>query len=197
MVQTNDSLKSPSQMRVELFMRQMSGRQDVQSIPTKPSLRTVAVDNLRANLMFEETLEAIELGLGLEMRVEVLRELLNQAELGMKQTISLRGLKDAWQRARVASLIELAGNPADMDVVGPCGTASSYGIAMEPIKALVDGNNLLKFAPGHSYRSDGKLIKPEKHPRPERAIAMHLITQGADRDYIAEDLKRVTGEVLA
>lgn len=196
MITTNDAFKGKPQILTELFMRAMSGRQANQSVPVAPIFRDDAVRNLRANLMFEETMETIEIGLGMEMNVSALRAILDRAETGGERTISLRGQKDLWSQVKPVSLIELAGNLADIDVVGPCGTAESFGIAHRPIMGLICGNNLLKFAPGHAYRADGKLLKPENHPKPERAIALHLITQGADQSVIESDFRRVTGEAL-
>jgi len=164
---TNDHLKSESQMRVELFMARM--RDPRQAIPTAPTMPGLPVRTLRGSLMLEEVLECINLGLGLEVMVKV---------DGVERPMILTMDKISFYEQGPGDLEELAGNLADLDVVGPCGTASACGIAMKPIKEAVDGNNLLKFAPGHKFREDGKLVKPPDHPKIEPMIGDLLRQQG-------------------
>jgi hypothetical protein len=178
-VQTNDALKDQSQLLVEAFMRTMSGRQEVQSVPTRPTVRNDAVCCLRARLMIEETVETIDLGLGLGISIEWLEAVIDKAKMAGKKTLGKNELSEPkFERERPVNMVELAGNLADVDVVGPRGTAAAFGIAHWPIMMLVSGNNLLKFAPGHTYRDDGKLVKPKTHPAPEQSIKNLLFSQG-------------------
>lgn len=164
---TNDGLKSKHQMLVEMFTRQMSSNQSAQSTPTRPSVENLEKRVLRAALILEEALEVINLGLGLSVTE-------SQSGSPIKH-----GDKFLFAESGKVNLIELAGNLADLDVVGACGTASAFGIAQEPITTAICANNLLKFAPGHSYREDGKLIKLKNHPKPEPLIMALLKAQGA------------------
>lgn len=156
-VTTNDSLKSHEQILVEKFMARMN--HPMQPLPTSPEMPNLEVKKLRAKLMLEEVIEIIELGFGLHITFDPNGNyLFNETGPG--------------------DLREIAGNLADLDVVGALGTAAVCGIAMKPIIAAVNGNNLLKFAPGHSFRTDGKLVKPPDHPKIEDHIGELLRAQG-------------------
>ena len=58
------------------------------------------------------------------------------------------------------------------------GTASMLGIPLEPFELPTDLNNLNKFKPGHYFREDGKLVKPEGHPAPDLEGILTLVTGG-------------------
>lgn len=158
---TNDMKKCAHQMRVEMFMRSM--RDANQSVPVMPTAPTLAVRKLRASLMLEECMETIQNGLGLDIGVST-----DNGEV-----------KFEFKEARPVNLIEVADGIADCDVVN-IGTAAACGIAQEPCTELVDCNNLMKFAPGHSFREDGKLIKPKNHPAITAMLRAELIEQGAE-----------------
>ena len=176
---TNDALKSKSQLLVELLMAKMNSKQ--QAIPTCPTIPSDEVCRLRASLILEEALETIH-ALGVEVTVG------GQPVNGMpnfnERVVDIKSL--AFRNVAKPDLIEIADGLGDLDVVGPCGTASACGIAMEPIKAAIDANNLLKFAPGHSFREDGKLIKPANHPDVHDEIRRLLIEQGADESMLRQ-----------
>lgn len=106
--------------------------------------------------MLEECLETIREGLGLDVRID------NPS--GWVNVISAEDfdLVDV----RPVSLIEIADGCADVEVV-TVGTASACGIAHQPVFDAVMVNNLLKFAPGHTFRADGKLVKPPDHRPPD------------------------------
>ena len=157
---TNDQFKSKNQLLVELFMRQ--ARQDVPVAPCIPSLE---IRKLRAALLLEECLETIE-----AMGIQVINS--------SGQQIHIRDIK--YRENGPGNIIEVADGLADLEVVGSCGTASAFGIAQQPIFEAVAGNNLLKFAPGHSFRADGKLIKPANHPAVTPMITKILLAQGAE-----------------
>ena len=165
---SNDALKSKSQLLVELLMAKMNNK--TQSIPTRPTVPSDDVCRLRASLMLEEVLETIH-ALGVDVTVGSYAD-------GSQKSVDIKSL--SFHNVAKPDLIEIADGLGDLDVVGPCGTASACGIAMEPIKYAIDANNLLKFAPGHKFREDGKLIKPANHPDVHDEICRLLIEQGAD-----------------
>lgn len=159
---TNDAQKGKHQMMIELFMR--GARQD---IPVRPTMPNLAVRKLRARLMLEECLETINAGLGLSVD-------LHDGRLGMND-LKIEAVQ--FSEANGGDLIQVADGCADVEVV-TVGTASACGIAHAPCFELVSGNNLMKFAPGHSFREDGKLIKPSNHPNIESELCAELIRQG-------------------
>ncbi len=162
---TNDTSKSQNQQLVENFMLRM--RSDKQAIPVRPTMPSLEIRMLRASLMLEETLETIRKGLGLEVCINsgmVSLELEDDTEITFKED-------------KEPSLIEIADGCADVEVV-TLGTASACGIAHQPIFNAVMGNNLYKFAPGHSFRADGKMIKPADHPNVAPLIVELLARQG-------------------
>ena len=159
---TNDGDKNDEQLMVEIFMSKM--RSDDQAIPVRPTVPDLKVQKLRAALMLEETLETIRIGLGLEVRVNFIKPLRIEGETLLEGCDLLEDrVTFEFNPVREPNLIEIADGCADVLVV-TIGTASACGIALHPIFKAVMGNNLLKFAPGHRFREDGKLIKPEKHP---------------------------------
>jgi hypothetical protein len=62
-------------------------------------------------------------------------------------------------------MVELVDGCCDLSVV-TIGTLSACGVSDDPFLMEVDQNNLDKFGDGHSYREDGKLIKPPDHQPP-------------------------------
>lgn len=116
-----------------------------QKTPTTPYVPDEATRLLRARLILEEAMETIN-ALGFEFA-------------GMLSTPDLVPTDEG------PNLVEIADGCADVSVV-TIGTALACGIDMRPIQTLVDYNNLAKFGPGHSFREDGKLIKPPDHRPP-------------------------------
>lgn len=177
---TNDGKKEWHQLAVETFMLRMKDSKQNQ-IPTKPTVPSLEVRKLRASLMLEECLETIRDGLGLDVMVGNA-----ETKFNMSSSIILGSLR--FEEARRPSLLQLADGLGDQHVVNE-GTGSSFGIALAPIYRIVQPNNLSKFAPGHSYREDGKLIKPKDFTGPEFQLMEELIRQGADpeKDFGAWD----------
>lgn len=171
---TNDGKKSKRQLMVEVFMAKM--RSDMQSIPTAPCIPSLEKRKLRASLMLEECLETIREGLGLGVFVKGTEDEIKEVEF----------VEDC---SKQPNLIQIADGLMDQGVVND-GTGSTCGIALEPLELIVSANNLMKFAPGHSFNGMGKLIKPPNHPTPYEAIYYELLAQGADGEKLAEDLKR-------
>lgn len=129
-------MRSPHQQRVDEFMRLAS-----QELPPRPIIPSLAVRQLRANLILEEALETIK---GLGFRVD--RDEVTGALVAMA--------------AYEPDIVEVVDGCADIKVV-TTGTLSAFGVGDMPIQLAVDEANLNKFGPG-SYRreSDGKWIKP-------------------------------------
>lgn len=141
-------MKSPHQKRVEKFMKLAK-----QEVPDSPTVPSDEVCRLRASLILEETLETIK-SLGCEVLVE--------------GTFTLD--KDKLSIISVASpsMVEICDGCADLSVV-TIGTLSAIGVEDQGLLELVDENNLEKFGEGHSFRPDGKLIKPPSHTPPDIA----------------------------
>lgn len=131
------NMKSQHQQRVEQFMRLAS-----QDVPDSLHIPNQFTRRLRADLILEEAYETVE-ALGFE--VERQAEIVHRGE---------------------PNVIEVIDGCCDLSVV-TTGTLSAFGIPDEPFQQLVDENNLAKFGPGHSLRSDGKLIKPPGHRPPD------------------------------
>lgn len=135
--------KSPHQQRVEMFMEKAG-----QAVPSKPILPDFPTRRLRAKVILEEALEAIE-GLGFE------------------------AIKKPWsedwdvQEAYIPDLLKIVDGCADLSVVS-VGTLSACGVADVDVMVEVDKNNLEKFGPGGYRRpEDGKWIKPPDHKPPD------------------------------
>lgn len=170
---TNDHLKAPNQRLIEVFMAKM--RSDAQFVPTAPTMPSLEIRKLRARLMLEEVMETIENGLGLS--VSLLGTNVEPSPDGTVWPSVLNVENIKIEEIHPGSLIEIADGCADVEVV-TTGTASACGIAHQSIFDPVMCNNLMKFAPGHSFRADGKLVKPKDHPPVSNAILNELMTQG-------------------
>ncbi len=146
--------KSDHQSRVEKFMA--FAKQDIPSSPTMPDEKT---RELRAKLILEETLETIR-DLGFSMAI-------HNGALHQGLELSKNLIDDiAFNPTGKETLSGIADGCADIIVV-TTGTLSACGIADVSIQREVDKNNLAKFGPGHSYREDGKLVKPPGHRPPD------------------------------
>jgi len=178
--------------RVHAFMLRAK-----QTTPTMPTLPDEKTRLLRAKLIMEEALETIEaLGVTVvtDQTVDEMKLVydiaadVSQSKTEDEQTTKLL----AWVRklapmkaidrkklqfapTHAPDLIGIVDGCADVSVV-TIGTLLACGVEDKPILELVDTNNLAKFGPGHSYREDGKLIKPPGHRPPD--ITKALILQG-------------------
>lgn len=160
--------KSHHQQNVEAFM--LRAKQEVPLIPTVPY---PDVRVLRAKLILEEALETI-------------------AALGVNVSVCTSddsGRRTPWTNITFddtelhfeplpresCNLPEVVDGCCDLRVV-TTGTLSACGVPDEYVQGLVDRNNLFKFAPGHSWRADGKLIKPPGHKAPGISRFLSLLT---------------------
>lgn len=200
----NLTKQSPHQIRVSLFMAKM--KSDKQPTPPTPQTPTPDVRVLRAKLQTEEQFETVQEGLGVSMRIKVpvitaklegdlralagvvsasgspsmvglLNSIIEQVEASKDNLRDLNYDDIVFTADRQFSMIALADGLADCSVVNN-GTATSCGVAMEPIQEIVDCNNMAKFGPGHSFNDAGKLIKPKDHTPPTEEINLELRRQG-------------------
>ncbi len=165
-----DVFKCRNQLLTDSLMSRMHGSEvgrTMQALPTTPCIPNLAIRKLRAKLILEEALETIA-GLGLDVNVK--------DHNGCEASVDGGGLSFVESIIK-PNLIEIFDGLCDLEVVGK-GTASACGIALQPGYERTCGNNLLKFAPGHSFNAAGKLVKPPNHPKTDlRSI---LLEQGAD-----------------
>lgn len=146
-----NNMKSNHQLRVEEFMR-LAG----QAAPTNPTLPSLEVRKLRASLILEEALETIE-ALGFSVRID------NDTEYDTEVVMGPNLYFDDDYKPDMEGVID---GCCDLKVV-TTGTLSALGLPDDLFQEEVDNNNLAKFGPGHSLRSDGKLIKPPDHKPPK------------------------------
>lgn len=124
---------------------------------------------LRAKLQLEEILELVH-GLGVSVRLADEADTdVNLAEAG---TSALEFRADG-----TVNLQEVIDGLVDDSVISN-GTAALLGIPLAVFTSPVDINNLNKFRPGHTFREDGKLIKPDGHPKPDLQEVLTQITGG-------------------
>lgn len=142
--------KSFHQQRVENFMELAK-----QDIPKSPVMPDESIRKLRAKLILEESLETVR-DLGFAPMIDI-------DSLGGRRFLSKEDI--VFVGTGKETLSGIADGCADIIVV-TTGTLSACGIADVSIQKEVDLNNLAKFGPGHSYREDGKLIKPPNHKPP-------------------------------
>ncbi len=165
-----DVFKCRSQLLVDSLMARCHGGEQgrtMQALPTAPCIPNLAIRKLRAKLILEEALETIA-GLGIDVSA--------RDNNGYEAQVDGAGLTFTESLIK-PNLIEIFDGLCDLEVVGK-GTASACGIALQPGFERTSGNNLLKFAPGHSFNAAGKLVKPPNHPKTDlRSI---LLEQGAD-----------------
>lgn len=141
-------MKTKHYKRIEKFM-QLAG-QDTPKRPVEPS---EDIRILRAKLIIEEALETV-LALGININLSRMSLLENQDDF--EYCISEHPF----------NMVEVADGCADISVV-TTGTLIACGITDKKLLKLVDENNLGKFGKGHSFREDGKLIKPPNHQPPD------------------------------
>ena len=137
---TENIMKSEHYKSVESFM--ILARQDV---PESPGIPSIEVRLLRARLILEEAVETV-MALGFDVNVD-------------ENVVRLENAYDP-------DLIEIIDGCCDVSVV-TTGTLIACGVPDLPFLNTVNQNNLDKFGPGHSWREDGKLIKPPGHKKPD------------------------------
>ncbi len=149
---------TPHAQRVLSFMLRAK-----QECPVSPIIPDEKVRLLRAKLIFEEAMELIKDGLGVEVSIDSTGVIVDG-----KEDVSF-----GFKIAGPGDLTLIADGVADLSVVN-IGTALACGLEDQRILEIVDRNNLAKFGPGHSYRFDGKLIKPPNHKKPDLKSEIEL-----------------------
>ena len=149
--------RSQHQQKVDQFMILAK-----QELPNYPMMPCEEVRKLRAKLIFEECLETIE-ALGFDVVTSLRPNLDGFVDVSMSHVhFKPNGKED---------LVEITDGCCDIKVV-TTGTLSACGVPDEIVQNEVDDNNLAKFGPGHSWREDGKLIKPADHKPPRIAAIL-------------------------
>lgn len=182
--------RSAHQLRVDKMMRLIGGlkgeRRDGQRVPCT-LIREMSEEGrlLRAKLIYEECMETIAaLGVGIDLRGALARGYCSPANSGKVLDATLI---EAMVREVESGSLGIEGPMDLVGVVDGCydvmvvttGTLSSLGIPDEPGQELVDNNNLAKFGPGGSVRSDGKLVKPPNHTPPDIAGWLESLEHGS------------------
>ena len=148
-----DSMKSDHQHRVESFMEMMG----ITAQPS-PSQENVSDDKrlLLARLVMEEVLEYLN-GLGVSV------SLLIHDEDEYFENVEFEDLD--FEVEPGFNLKEIVDGVCDVRFV-TTKALSVFGVPDEPFQAMVDTNNLLKFAEGGYRDENGKWVKPKDHPAP-------------------------------
>jgi predicted HAD superfamily Cof-like phosphohydrolase len=152
-----------------------SPMQSVSHVLTNQMTKEQAV--LRATLQLEEIFELIR-GLGVSVRLKDTTD----ADDDITQGTDLLEFK----AEGTVNLAEIIDGLVDDSVIS-AGTASLLGIPLAAFEEVIDTNNLQKFSEGHYFREDGKLVKPEGHPKPDLDAVVRSITkkQGEEKGLAA------------
>lgn len=158
----DSSLKTASdhQLRVSALCEACSEHTPNQHVNhTLTNKVTKAQAELRARMQLEETLELLH-GMGIKVTLAEDTDVdIDLADPSAKAALDFKAEGEVCLETIIDGLV-------DQSVIGN-GTASMFGINLQMFTEAVDMNNLLKFAPGHYFREDGKLVKPEGHPKPD------------------------------
>lgn len=172
--------KSEHQQRVENFMRR--AKQLVPDFPAEPTVEDcIRVVRVAAEEFFEMTKG---FGVGIYMKPPTVPPpkqpmLLQMKELVFKPT------------GKGFDFVQAVDGALDLIVTTTC-ALSACGIADEEPQRIVDEANLRKFGPGHSFRDDGKLIKPPDFVKPDIAAAIQRQVAESHRPMpVAEDQNSV------
>ena len=151
-------MRTEHQTRILEFMKKAG-----QETPERPIMPSLAIRQLRANIILEEALETLE-GLGFAV-VSTAQNKMGFAAVPFSEP----------------DIVKAVDGCGDLSVV-TMGTLLAFGVKDKPILEAVDASNLQKFGPG-SYRreSDGKWMKPPDHKAPD--IMGCLILQGYGDKY--------------
>jgi predicted HAD superfamily Cof-like phosphohydrolase len=141
-----------------------------QETPETPIMPDVNTRRLRAALILEECLETVA-ALGFNVVISIDPETVEECYETLSDdgsSLLLDQVELNLEENGPGCLIEIADGVADISVVS-IGTLIACGIKDAKLLETVDQNNLDKIGPGHSFRADGKLIKPANHKKPDIA----------------------------
>lgn len=142
--------------RVRLFMQKAR-----QATPDRPCVPDEATRLLRAKLIMEEALETID---ALGVTVDVDGQFALDVYCGTDPAVTMGNIR--FRAEGKPDLVGIVDGCEDIRVV-TTGTLVACGVRDGTTSEAVDENNLAKFGPGHSWREDGKLIKPPGHLPPD------------------------------
>lgn len=131
-----ESIARIFQSRQQLVKDNM--RNMLQATPDVPTIPSDDVLILRAKLILEETLETIA-GLGVSVRIQT------DDDEGYKMFKQIyKAANFVFNRDMPVNVFEVVDGLADLDYVGPCGTAVAFGIDLDPIFQEVHRSNMTK-----------------------------------------------------
>lgn len=145
-----------------------------QTLPKTPVELDQQTRLLRAKLIFEEALETIQYGLGVDMYLVNVKPCEGPARLPSYDR-KAGFTQYTFHTNRPMDIAAAVDGCCDVSVV-TIGTLSAMGVSDEPVLKEVDQNNLAKFGPGGHKAADGKWEKPVDHKPPN--IIARLIEQG-------------------
>jgi predicted HAD superfamily Cof-like phosphohydrolase len=128
-----------------------------QEVPGEIRMPAEEVRLLRAKLILEEALETVE-ALGISVYND------SEAVDGFQDKTVIDREKLTFKASHDPNMKEIVDGCCDVSVV-TMGTLAACGVPDEEFLVIVDENNLAKVEQG-TVRADGKLIKPEGHPKP-------------------------------
>lgn len=131
-----DDVKRLFQNRQQLVKDNM--RNMLQATPQVPTIPSDDVLILRATLIMEETLETIA-GLGVTLRI---MDSDRQHAGWCMEVCKAANLE--FKRDKPINIFEVVDGLADLDYVGPCGTAVAFGVDLDPIFQEVHRSNMTK-----------------------------------------------------
>lgn len=135
-----DDVKRLFKSRQQLVKDNM--RNMLQATPNYPTIPPDAVLILRAKLILEEALETIA-GLGVTVIIRGSDEK-GPLPVGVSTMEVCKAAMLDFQRDKPANIFEVVDGLADLDYVGPCGTAVAFGVDLDPIFKEVHRSNMTK-----------------------------------------------------
>lgn len=168
---TMKEIQTLHQQRIETFMKKAG-----QDVPASSTIPNEVVRKLRASLILEEALETIE---ALGFRI-------SWGEIGWSthlltfDNLTLAPCPHRQKEGEIEiDIVKVIDGLCDLSVV-TTGTFSAFGLKDASFLEEVDANNLLKIELG-TKREDGKLLKPEGHPKPEIERVLETQHEGQNR----------------
>jgi predicted HAD superfamily Cof-like phosphohydrolase len=143
-------LKSDHQIRVEIFMGKMGF-----TVPSFPRETLRDEDRLlMAQLLFEEVMETINKGLGVDIYMKQIDEI---------RPVDMETVD--FDTTPHYDVIETIDGVCDVKFVATK-LLSLIGVPDTVFQSEVDNNNICKFAGDGHQNADGKWVKPTDHPKP-------------------------------
>ena len=155
-----DLQQTPGFRRVRLMMKKYG--QSTPEVPTEPTPQ----ERVRmAAVLFEEVMESIWKGLGIELRVYQGVSGSLDAHGCLYHTMNGENTIEFVQTGKF-NMVEAIDGALDT-IVTARGIMVGCGVADVALEYEVDCNNLEKFGPGCYKDANGKHCKPPNHPKPD------------------------------